>query len=460
MLAAGPWAQMMFGTARLGDARRVQRAIRMAQALATHPQHSLPQALETWAALKAAYRLLAQPEVTHARLIQPHLQWTRAQCRQRGEYVLAADMTQLDFSTHRAATGLGRIGDDGGRGLMVHTMLALRLEPDALAQPAPAARVVGLFDQQVWRRLEPAYKGRERKAERLQRPRQSERWGAALAQEAALAADVQWTFVGDREADIYELFAQRLPPGCALVVRANQPRALLAPAGFDLPAALAKAPLLGHDEVILRARPGTCARTARLELRALAVTLRPPWRPGRKLPPVSLWAVQAREASAPAGAAKLHWILLSTQPCADIEQARRALRVYGLRWLIEEYHKALKTGTRIEHSQLATAERLEALLGILGPVAARLLDAKLLGRARPEASADTALCDPLVQRVLEKSVGHPAGGWTNRNLVRAIARLGGFLARTGDGEPGWQTLWRGWQILQQRIHGFILALDG
>jgi len=460
MLAAGPWAQAMFGAAALGDARRSRRAVKVAEALATHPEQTLPKALERWAALKAAYRLLATPGVTHERLLAPHARATRAQCREAGHYVLPADTTQLDFTTHRATGSLGRIGNDGGQGLMVHTTLALKLEEGALDREDPPTRVVGLFDQQVWRRLEPPRKGREKKARRLERPRESQVWARALAAQTALPPGVHWTFVGDREADLYELFAQRLPPGCDLVVRASQPRALLQPQGQSLWQTLEKAARLGEHTVALRARPGAPARCARLELRAHAVTLRPPWRPGRKLEPVSLWAVLAREREAPQGAAPLDWLLLTTHACTSAEQAERVLRLYGLRWLIEEYHKALKSGTRIEQSQLGEAGRIEALLGILGPLATRLLDAKLLARARPEEPAAAALCDGPTQKILEKAVGRPATGWTNRALIRAIAQLGGFLGRRGDGEPGWQTIWRGWQVLHERLQGYLLALDG
>jgi hypothetical protein len=450
----------MFTGAALGDGRRTARAIKVAQALATHAQQTLPKALPDWGALKATYRLLASPQVTHQRLIQPHVAWTRAQCRQAGHYVLPADSTQLDFTSHGAVSDLGRIGDDGGRGLMLHTTLALRLEPGALDHEQVPVRLLGLFDQQVWRRQGPPRKGREKKRARLERWRESQRWGQALATEEPLAPQVQWTYVGDREADIYELFAQRLPAGCEVVVRATHPRALLEPTGLHLPEALEQARPLGEVRLPLRARPGVAARVARLEVRAMAVTLRPPWRPQGPLPPIRLWAVQARELSPPAGVEGIDWLLLTNRPCASLAQARQVLRLYGLRWLIEEYHKALKSGTRIEDSQLGAAGRIEALLGIVAVVATRLLDAKLLGRARPEEPADAALCDEPTRRVLEKAVGRPAHGWTNRALIHAIARLGGFLGRRGDGDPGWQTIWCGWQVLQERVLGYLLALDG
>jgi hypothetical protein len=40
---------------------------------------------------------------------------------------------------------------------------------------------------------------------------------------------------------------------------------------------------------------------------------------------------------------------------------------------------------------------------------------------------------------------------------RGVVRLGGFIGRTSDGAPGWQTLWAGWHRLQDRVWGFHCA---
>ena len=101
----------------------------------------------------------------------------------------------------------------------------------------------------------------------------------------------------------------------------------------------------------------------------------------------------------------------------------------------------------MEQSQLERADRLESLIAVLAVVAVRLLSAKLLARSRPETFEVAASFGPEMLMLLEQKIGPPKGGWTNRNVIIATARLGGFLARKHDGMPGWQTLWRGWQPL-------------
>jgi hypothetical protein len=161
-----------------------------------------------------------------------------------------------------------------------------------------------------------------------------------------------------------------------------------------------------------------------------------------------LGGVEVREVHAPAGVKEpLHWLLLTSLPCATWAQAQRVMGYYTARWWIEEYHKALKTGTGVETSQLERADRLEPLIAVLGVVAVRLLSAKLLARSRPDSFEAAMSFGPTALALLEKKLGPPKDGWTNRNLIRAVARVGGFIGRKSDGEPGWQTIWRGWQRL-------------
>ena len=129
------------------------------------------------------------------------------------------------------------------------------------------------------------------------------------------------------------------------------------------------------------------------------------------------------------------------------------MQLYACRWIIEEYHKALKTGAGIERTQLQERCRVEALLAILSLVAVRLLNLKLAAAESPDLPLSAQDVEPEDLCILEARFGRPPGGWTKRNLWICIARLGGFLARRSDGLPGWQTLWRGWNRLRAMSEG-------
>jgi hypothetical protein len=115
------WAQLEFSNAELGDARRTRRLVEVAAALTQTPSGTLPQALPGWAELKAAYRLFSNSEVTYQAIITPHLERTRQSCTEPGEYLWVEDTTLLDYTSHRALRGVGRIGNDGGLGMLLHS---------------------------------------------------------------------------------------------------------------------------------------------------------------------------------------------------------------------------------------------------------------------------------------------------------------------------------------------------
>jgi hypothetical protein len=129
---------------------------------------------------------------------------------------------------------------------------------------------------------------------------------------------------------------------------------------------------------------------------------------------------------------------------------------YATRWWVEEYHKALKSGTKVEESQREHGYRLESLVAVRAIVAVRLLNAKWLARARGEEAVDELCFGPEALVILAAMYGQPKAGWTHRSALVAVARLGGFLARRHDGWPGWQTIWRGWQRLIWMCQGLAI----
>lgn len=467
------WAQAEFGGADLGDRRRTKRLLRVAQVLCRQAHGTLPGSFSDWSELKGAYRLLAEPDVQYEDILRPHLWRVGQECRRRGEYLLVEDTTELDFTSHQAALGLGRIGDDDGRGLWLHSTLALRIERWDQAQE-PVVTVLGLAAQHCWARTMPTVgRGKEKKKARLGRDRESQRWAAATQKIGCAPAGARWTYVADRESDMYEVFLQCRAYQWDFIVRASQPRALSEQDGSVF-AAVAAAPVLGRLTMKLRSRPQRTIRpnrngrgkkvrqahprrTVELEVRACTVQLRGPWRPGGWLGPCQLNVVEATEVNPRPGDEPIHWVLLTSWPCQSLEQALRVIRAYTRRWLIEEYHKCLKTGTRIEDSQLSTARSIEALLGILAVAAVRLLNRKLLAMAGPHEPVVAAEVGEELLAILEAHYGHPSGGWTNQSFLTAIAKLGGFPARRGDGGPGWLTLWRGWERLITMARGFELG---
>ena len=447
----GQWAQNEFAFAELGDPRRNKRLVNIATKLAANPGGTLPQAFPDWAELKGAYRFFDNPVVDFTRVLQPHLERTRMACREPGEYLIIEDTSNLDFSRHRRTQDLGVIGDGEGRGFELHSALAVRVEAWTLEQ-RPKGQVVGLFDQRC-RRPRPAPKGESRR-DRLKRPRKSSWWAEAFRGAGQPPSGCCWIYVADRESDFYEPIQICQGTGMDFIIRGCQDRRLADEAG-KLRESLARAPVLGQSTVELRSRGGEPARTAIVELRSVQVDLDGPWRPGGWQEPLrGVWALEVREVHAPEGVKEpLYWVLLTSLPCRTLAEARRVVGRYTARWWVEEYHKALKSGAGAEDSQLGRGGRLEPLIAVLAVVAVRLLSTKMLARSRPEGLEAKESFGPEPLAILEKKFGRPKGGWNNRNVLVATARLGGFLARKHDGMPGWQTIWRGWHRLMWMCEG-------
>ncbi len=439
------WAAAEFGAVALGDARLHRRLVTLARDFYARPQANLPQACGTRAKTKAAYRFFAQPGVTMDALLAPHVQGTLPRVAREPVVLAVQDTTSLDYSTQPALEGLGPLGTrvDGPVGWLLHDTLAV----------TPAGVPLGLLDVQVWAR-DPADFGKRHRREALPLDQQeSAKWLRSFQAAARVQAQVPGTTVvsvGDREADLYELFVEAGRPGAPqLVVRAGRDRLLAAGPGRHRWAHLAGQPPAGVHRVVVPRRPGHRARVAELEVRFAAVTLRPPKRK-RAQPPVALWAVQAREVAPPPGVAPVEWLLLTTLGVASLAQATEKLDWYTQRWTIEVFHRTLKSGCRIEDRQLGTARRVENCLAIDLVVAWRIVHLTVLGRETPAVPCTVAFDDAEWQALygfVHRTPQGPPKPATLREAVRMVAGLGGFWGRKGDGEPGTQTLWLGLQRL-------------
>ena len=209
----------------------------------------------------------------------------------------------------------------------------------------------------------------------------------------------------------------------------------------------------------MRARPGQPARTACMKVSLTGVWLRSPQRPdkgGGYLAPIKCNVVRVWEEGAPARQ-PVEWILLTDLTVNSPGEALEVALIYSTRWLIEEFHKALKSGTKAEKLQLETAEGLFAAIAIKSVVALRLIGLKESLRSEPDASAEQSGLSELELEIL-KAVLHRSIN-TVREVALALGRLGGHLNRKGDGLPGWQTLWRGMSTLRAMVQGARLVLQ-
>jgi hypothetical protein len=398
----------------------------------------------------ACHRFLDNARVEAQTLIDA-LSWrTSAACA--GRRVLAVqDTTEVNFSGRdRGRRGLGPAGDGKALGFFIHPVVAVDAEDEA---------VLGLVDAEIWTR-----DGEDKVARRQRRfeDKESRRWldGASSAA-ARLGAARQVVVVGDRESDIYPVFARR-PDDVELIVRLAQNRSLASGARvFDAPLAAR-----GEIEVAVGAKPGHKARRARLRLGAATLEVARPRNGAESEDPESLTLnmVETEEIAPPPGAKPLHWRLYTTLPVDSAEAAAEVVRLYRLRWRIEEVFRVLKSdGLKLEDTQVTSAERLFKLAALGLGAATRLIqltDARD-GGSRPATDVvDTELIEPIaaIGETLEGNTErqknhHPKG--TLAWLAWVTARLGGWNCYYKP--PGPKTMATGWQQLAAMLQGYVMA---
>ena len=364
------------------------------------------------------------------------------------------DTTDLDFTSHRGTAGIGYLNQTQQQGIKVHNCFAVSGQGEPL----------GLLHQHSWIREQAPTpkKGRKQSVKPIEE-KESYRWLTTLsAAESKVSAQVRLVQVADREADIFELFAQPRQANSELLIRVKTNRQVKHELGKLFPT-LSAAPIIGELNLEIARTPQRPARTAHLQVRALAVTIEVPDYLAKQkptLPPIELNAIWVEESTPPADGGKpIAWKLLTSLPIDSFEQVVEAVRWYSYRWLIERFHYTLKSGCQIEALQLQHRDRLLKALATYSIVAWRLMAMTYLARLTPEASCEVIL-QPAEWRLLRRKFIPKSRSKTPPTLQQAmiwIARLGGFLNRKGDGHPGVKTLWRGYTKLHHLLEGAQLA---
>jgi hypothetical protein len=455
-------------TADLNDKRLDARLCALLKQLGEHPVASIPAACGGYNETTAAYRFFDNERVSFDDVLQPHIDATRQRIAAQPVVLLPQDTTEIDVTRpQQQVVDAGLLDDGARRGAQLHLMHTF----------TPDGTPLGTLRAIPWVRDDEAETNAGRtRAQRAATPieeKESVRWLEAMRQarkEAKRCPKTQFICIADSEGDIYEVIAEGMaePRAADWIVRACQDRALVgevtegATAANHLRAAVSAAPVLLTKTIDVRGREAKttcedrgrrqprCSRTAEVEVRAAEVTLRAPWRAGRKLPPVTVNVVMVREINPPADDVPVEWILLTSLAIGTVENVANVIQCYCARWMIEILFRVLKSGCRVEERRFECMDRVLRCLAVYLIVAWRTLYVCRLGRSAPDISCE-AVFEPAewksVYQVVQKKPA-PKAPPTLREIVRMVAQLGGYVNRKRDDEPGPQTVWLG----LQRMH--------
>jgi Transposase DNA-binding/Transposase DDE domain len=417
--------------------------------MAATPDQSLPVQHQHWAELKAAYRFFDNPHITPDALQAQHRRVTFESCRQHPVVLCVQDGSNVEAS---------RIA--GGQWVM-HSALAV----------TPGGDVLGLLEQRFFKRVKRA--ARESKKARRDRFRESDVWiDTVQAVKAVNSPHTRLIHICDRGADDLRLMHSCMETSSGFVIRAHHDRNV-EQATDKLWSYMAQVPVSGQIEIeigqqrcIKRKIKGTTqrrprpARTAQLQVRFATVQLQPPSHSAPFTKPLTVNVVYLKEPVE--GAAAVEWMLLTNLPVENRADALTIIDYYRIRWVIEEWHRALKEGCRIGESQLQSIENLLRLISVLSPVAVRLLQLRDWANL-PSSDPMRAKLD-LQQKVPQELIQAAAalGQYrvdqiTPQQFWQTLARQGGWLGRKHDPRPGWKAIWIGWEIVSRIAQGIELA---
>jgi hypothetical protein len=427
------WINENFDGINLKDKRLNSRLKKMTSKIIENTEASLPSQMGTWKELTACYRLLNNPKVTHKLIQTNHIKRTKKIATNGGEKTILFPQDGSEIETQQNTKGTGPIGNHTCQGIMMHNCLAVEYDEQN-------PKVLGLANQRIWTRSDIVLHKSETRTQRNNRKgKESEHWLKTLQSIGSPPKGEKWVSIGDRANDIYEFFDGINKLNWHAVVRASQDRKVEVDGKVQsLKKWASSQPILGSRSINVRRKGETKPREIKLNISWGEIRISPPARLGKKKDSITLWVIRCFNEEE-----ELDWILYSTIPISNLEEAIEKIKWYACRWIIEEYHKCLKTGCKIESNQFESSKPVKVLLGLLSMVSTLIIQIKHLARKDDDTLAKEVIPN-LVLKIICKRYEKDEKLMTVREFWRTVAMLGGFLGRKGDGDPGWQTLWKGW----------------
>lgn len=405
------------------DARLSRRYVKIVRRVKMNPGISFPKMIENWSELKGLYRFFTNKKVTHKNILLPHKAKTVERCMEEDTVLFVQDTTYLNYAHHPGTMGLGLIGKEKSLiGMIVH---------NGYAVSGRDKKPLGLLHQKVIIRKGKVKKDREKK--------ESKKWEEGLKESVRLLKRHKKVIqVCDREADIYFFIRKIIEVGQSFVIRCAWNRKTEDGYIFD---EIKNMEIRGNTKINIGRNGKRKRRIANISIRSGRLRILPPKSIDRRGPVLETNVVVAEEQGPPSKESKIYWVLLTGESVESNQECLRIIEYYQSRWLIEEFHKGLKSGCKIEERQLQTCQQLKKLLGMFSILCYNILLIRY--EARKETTGCVVLNSIQVEYLRNKFRKEIHGRLTAKKVLYLVGRIGGFIGRKSDGEPGWLVLMRG-----------------
>lgn len=454
-----PPLSLEFEAADFGDFRLTRRLAVAIDAAERSPGVGFPQQASSAAELEATYRFLNNENVTPEKILEPHIACTVVRCAEAGTILAVHDTTELAFDPD-TTRDLGYLNRNQ-RGFLGHFSLAVSADGHR--------RVLGILNLIAVFRPKPSLQSQEEKKakKKADMEGESQRWwtGAKDSAEVLAGEVANVVHVMDREGDSFGILAPLIEHGHRFVIRLNQDRLVTDESRAmerifsklerldgvaEREVKLSKRTTGNRPPKSLKEHPPREGRLAHLNFSASRASIVRPRGWSSDLPKLlAVNFVRVWEPNPPEGEVAIEWRLMTTEAVDTPEQILAIVDAYRARWVIEEFFKALKTGTAYEKRQIESREGMLNALALLAPVAWRLLNIRTLGRHEPDIPATAVLTETQIQvlrAIAARLKKHKLPKKpTVQQAMLAIAILGGYIKSRRP--PGWQTLGQGLDTL-------------
>lgn len=472
-MSLSEWAKSEFGGINLGDKRLTDRLVKITDQFSTSTESPINKSCENWGDTKAAYRFFQNDNVEYTDIIKCHAQSTKRRAASDNVVLAIQDTTYFNYTNHPKTTGLGLLSRFTGKhkkdiltlGLYMHTTLAINTDGLPL----------GLLDQKISSReiLSKEKSELKKRSHNTALPiedKESVRWLNSMEKTASIFSDQDKKIVtvADREADIYDLFALAERINTYYLVRASKNRKVNKTAihseisGDFLWDLMDDVAVSGKIEINVPRKGDEPKRKACCRVKYTKVSVLPPRHYKGKKPisgSLAMYVIQVLETNPPSGVKEIEWVLCTNIPVKNYNDSIEKVKWYCLRWRIEEYFKVIKSGFNVEGCRLQSADRLVRYLAVVSVVAWRVFWLTLVSRTSQNTNTHEFLGDTEWKVLFVKyNSSHkiPKTPPSLKQLTIWVARLGGFLARKGDGSPGIKHMWRGLKRLSDIVDGVYM----
>jgi len=440
-LAKEDWCDVEFGDKRLNE-----RATLISAEFLKNPFVSPPKMMKSFKAIKAFYRFMDSDKVSHEKLISTHVMKSKEKLTEHKIILAIQDSMTISLNRNYEIDGLYNVGgrkSNSAEGILIHNTISVI--------PYNNYGIIdGLLHQIVHKR--------KLKEERNEDNNDSILWTNSIDAIGIVPKNTTIIDIMDRGADILKVMNSSLEHGHEFIIRAKHNRLLYGKNSDHLFEFAKRLPVVGYTSLEIQANKGRKKRTAKLSISFSKITL-PQTKNEKDNIPVNCSIVHVFETGCADNQEPLEWFILTSFDVGTLDEALRIIKYYSFRWIIEEYHKCMKTGFRLEQTQLKKLQRIENLLGFIAISAVKLLQLRDIVRNNPTADAKEYVEKEDIN-IIRAYYKIEKKEMNIDQFLRSIAQMGGFLNRKSDGNPGWQSIWEGWKFFLGLKEGVKLQKEG